>query len=76
VDKYEDWGGKAGRQVAKLPARLPAQDLSGFESRHLSNICKWATLKRSGQNILARPNIKTNLVIEKKQPTPNTFSIG
>jgi hypothetical protein len=33
-----------------------------------TNICKWAILKRSGQNIVARPNIKTNVVdVKKKQ---------
>jgi hypothetical protein len=32
-----------------------------------ANICKWAILKRSGQNIVARPNIKTNVVDVKLQ---------
>jgi hypothetical protein len=33
-----------------------------------ANICKWAILKRSGQNIVARPNIKTNVAdVKKKQ---------
>ncbi len=37
-----------------------------------ANICKWAILKRSGQNIVARPNIKTNVVDVKLVQTLST----